>query len=158
MAKKKETKKEKENNKLLVIIFVIMTIILITLSIITIILYNKKKEKESQLTIPLISKNINTVMSLDISNIKANDKKEYYFNISNHGNRQTTKKEISYTITVYNEYNLNIQLYKNGKKIELKNNKNILNKEEKQTDKYRLVVLGNKSISKDSKLKVQINS
>lgn len=158
MEKKKKSKKKKENNKLLVIIFVIMTIILITLSIITIILYNKKKEKEKQLTIPLVSKNINTVMSLDISNIKANEEKEYYFNISNHGNKQTAKKEFSYTITINNEYDLNIQLYKNGKKIELENNKNILNKEEKQIDKYKLVVLSDKSISKNSKLQVKINS
>lgn len=158
MQKKKKGKNKTEDNKVLLIVFIIMSIVLIILSITTAILYNKRKEKAKEITIPLVSKNINTIMSLDISDIKENEKKEYHFNIRNYGNKQTAKKEISYTITINNEYNLNIELYKNNKKVKLENNKNILNKKEKQTDEYKLVILSDKELSKDSKLKVQINS
>ena len=157
--RKKEVKKDDTKTALLIVL-IIMTIIVIILFIITMILYNKRKEEAKKpATIPIVSENIKAVMSIDISNMKKNEKKEYLFNVSNYGNKLTAKKDVQYTINVgENKYNLNIELYKNDELKSLDDNENSLAKNKKQKDEYKLVITCQENIAKNSKLKVNINS
>lgn len=155
---KKKRKKEPTSMPLL-ITFIVLTVIVIILFITTMILYNKRKEAAKEPTIPIVSKNIKTVMNIDISNMKKDDKKEYIFNISNYGSKLIAKEKILYTISVAeNKYNLDVKLYKNDQEKDIDDSQNSLEKSKQQVDKYKLVITSKEDIAKNSKLKVNINS
>lgn len=152
---------------ILTLVFVLLLISVITLLCVAVSKKNEFKQKQSaDIVIPIIEKETNNTLNVDISELKGNSLKDYSFHITNYKGNNINKEKMSYSILLStNDNNVTLKLYKNGTEdnllknqssYELKDLKLINNK--KQDDVYTLIIKANKNIEKKQSVSIQIIS
>ena len=152
---------------ILTLVFVLLLISVITLLCVAVSKKNEFKQKQSaDIVIPIIEKETNNTLNVDILELKGNSLKDYSFHITNYKGNNINKEKMSYSILLStNDNDVTLKLYKNGAEdnllknqssYELKGLKLINNK--KQDDVYTLVIKANKNIEKKQNVSIQIIS
>lgn len=152
---------------ILTLVFVLLLISVITLLCVAVSKKNEFKQKQSaDIVIPIIEKETNNTLNVDISELKENSLKDYSFHITNYKGNNINKEKMSYSILLStNDNDVTLKLYKNGTEdnllknqssYELKDLKLINNK--KQDDVYTLIIKANKNIEKKQSVSIQIIS
>ena len=152
---------------ILTLVFVLLLISVITLLCVAVSIKNEFKQKQSaDIVIPIIEKETNNTLNVDISELKGNSLKDYSFHITNYKGNNINKEKMSYSILLStNDNDVTLKLYKNGTEdnllknqssYELKDLKLINNK--KQDDVYTLIIKANKNIEKKQSVSIQIIS
>lgn len=152
---------------ILTLVFVLLLISVITLLCVAVSKKNEFKQKQSaDIVIPIIEKETNNTLNVDISELKENSLKDYSFHITNYKGNNINKEKMSYSILLStNDNDVTLKLYKNGTEdnllknqssYELKDLKLINNK--KQDDVYTLIIKTNKNIEKKQSVSIQIIS
>lgn len=152
---------------ILTLVFVLLLISVITLLCVAVSKKNEFKQKQSaDIVIPIIEKETNNTLNVDISELKGNSLKDYSFHITNYKGNNINKEKMSYSILLStNDNDVTLKLYKNGTEdnllknqssYELKDLKLINNK--KQDDVYTLIIKANKNIEKKQSVSIQIIS
>lgn len=152
---------------ILTLVFVLLLISVITLLCVAISKKNEFKQKQSaDIVIPIIEKETNNTLNVDISELKGNSLKDYSFHITNYKGNNINKEKMSYSILLStNDNDVTLKLYKNGTEdnllknqssYELKDLKLVNNK--KQDDVYTLIIKANKNIEKKQSVSIQIIS
>lgn len=152
---------------ILTLVFVLLLISVITLLCVAVSKKNEFKQKQSaDIVIPIIEKETNNNLNVDISELKGNSLKDYSFHITNYKGNNINKEKMSYSILLStNDNDVTLKLYKNGTEdnllknqssYELKDLKLINNK--KQDDVYTLIIKANKNIEKKQNVSIQIIS
>lgn len=152
---------------ILTLAFVLLLISVITLLCVAVSKKNEFKQKQSaDIVIPIIEKETNNTLNVDISELKENSLKDYSFHITNYKGNNINKEKMSYSILLStNDNDVTLKLYKNGTEdnllknqssYELKDLKLINNK--KQDDVYTLIIKANKNIEKKQSVSIQIIS
>lgn len=152
---------------ILTLVFVLLLISVITLLCVAVSKKNEFKQKQSaDIVIPIIEKETNNTLNVDISELKGNSLKDYSFHITNYKGNNINKEKMSYSILLStNDNDVTLKLYKNGTEdnllknqssYELKGLKLINNK--KQDDVYTLIIKANKNIEKKQNVSIQIIS
>lgn len=152
---------------ILTLAFVLLLISVITLLCVAVSKKNEFKQNQSaDIVIPIIEKETNNTLNVDISELKGNSLKDYSFHITNYKGNNINKEKMSYSILLStNDNDVTLKLYKNGTEdnllknqssYELKDLKLINNK--KQDDVYTLIIKANKNIEKKQSVSIQIIS
>lgn len=152
---------------ILTLVFVLLLISVITLLCVAVSKKNEFKQKQSaDIVIPIIEKETNNTLNVDISELKGNSLKDYSFHITNYKGNNINKEKMSYSILLStNDNDVTLKLYKNGTEdnllknqssYKLKDLKLINNK--KQDDVYTLIIKANKNIEKKQSVSIQIIS
>ena len=152
---------------ILTLVFILLLISVITLLCVAVSKKNEFKQKQSaDIVIPIIEKETNNTLNVDISELKGNSLKDYSFHITNYKGNNINKEKMSYSILLStNDNDVTLKLYKNGTEdnllknqssYELKDLKLINNK--KQDDVYTLIIKTNKNIEKKQSVSIQIIS
>lgn len=152
---------------ILTLVFILLLISVITLLCVAVSKKNEFKQKQSaDIVIPIIEKETNNTLNVDISELKGNSLKDYSFHITNYKGNNINKEKMSYSILLStNDNDVTLKLYKNGTEdnllknqssYELKDLKLINNK--KQDDVYTLIIKANKNIEKKQSVSIQIIS
>ena len=152
---------------ILTLVFVLLLISVITLLCVAVSKKNEFKQNQSaDIVIPIIEKETNNTLNVDISELKGNSLKDYSFHITNYKGNNINKEKMSYSILLStNDNDVTLKLYKNGTEdnllknqssYELKDLKLINNK--KQDDVYTLIIKANKNIEKKQSVSIQIIS
>lgn len=155
------------SEKILTLVFILLLVTVITLLCIAISKKNEYKQKQSaDIVIPIVEKETNNTLNVDISELSENSLKDYSFNITNYKENNINKEEVSYSIFLStNDNDVTLKLYKNGTEdnllkdlteYEVKDLK--LEKNTKQDDVYTLIIKANKTIEKKQSIKIQIVS
>lgn len=150
----------------LVIAFVSLLILVIILSFKAV---SVKKEYDKRQAVdfimPVLNNEINNTFSVDITDMKKDDIKEYKFMITNYKEGKIAAEEIKYQLELTNKSNnIKIKLYKDKSDNNLltsdedvhkiKNNK--LTKEEKDTDTYYLIIRATDEVTKKDNISIKI--
>lgn len=152
---------------LLTAVFIILLIGVIVLGIKAV---NLKKEQNSKndvdLVIPVLETKTNHTFSVDLSEMKNQDIKEYKFMITNYKDNELAQKDINYKVELTNNNeNVSIKLYKNKAENNLledsnasihniENNK--LVKDKKSADTYYLIIRMKDEIKEKENIKIKI--
>lgn len=155
------------SEKILTLVFILLLVTVITLLCIAISKKNEYKQKQSaDIVIPIVEKETNNTLNVDISELSENSLKDYSFHITNYKENNINKEEVSYSIFLStNDNDVTLKLYKNGTEdnllkdlteYEVKDLK--LEKNTKQDDVYTLIIKANKTIEKNQSIKIQIVS
>lgn len=162
---KKNTKKQTINQeKVLAIIFVALAILVIILLIVALKQKNERKARnESHITVPVLEENTTSNISINLKEFKEENTNEYVFIVSNYRQDKINKKELEYDINITNSDNIDIKLYKNDDTTnildeDLEVEDNILVKNKKQEDIYKLVITKNDKIKDSSVINIEIDS
>ena len=162
---KKNTKKQTINQeKVLAIIFVALAILVIILLIVALKQKNERKARnESHITVPVLEENTTSNISINLKEFKEENTNEYIFIVSNYRQDKINKKELEYDINITNSDNIDIKLYKNDDTTnildeDLEVEDNILVKNKKQEDIYKLVITKNDKIKDSSVINIEIDS
>ncbi len=162
--KKRSFKKLDKVDLILSLVFVIMIVVIVFLSYKVVTKRNDYKEHvKSSIIIPLLGKETNNEISVDVSNMRKGDSKDYSFRISNNKDNNVNKEEVPYEIELLETDDFEIEVYKNSSK------KNILNKDntitnnklignEEQIDTYVLKIKANKKTSKRQLITIRVIS
>ena len=173
MTNKKSIKKRVSSNKKSIsekIMFAIFCLLLILVIVLGIVAINKKNSTKAtgraNITIPIIEENSQNELSIDISNMKKGEEKEYIFKITNTQDNNINKVTLKYSIKFTKPSSVTLSLYKNDTdknlllnqdNLVLSNNKLLRNK--KQTDIYKLIIKNDKNTNEIAKLvTIQIES
>lgn len=156
-----------KTEKILSVIFIMMLILVIALLCVAI---NKKKElakkQNADIVIPIMEKNTNNTINIDISNLKEKALKDYSFRITNYKEKKINTAAITYTVSFdTNENDVLLKLYKNGSEEDLFKDKSTyeikklkLESNVKQEDVYTVIIKANKEIKDKRSIKVKITS
>lgn len=162
---KKNTKKQTINQeKVLAIAFVLLAILVIILLIVALKQKNERKARnESHITVPVLEENTTSNISINLKEFKEENTNEYVFIVSNYRQDKINKKELEYVINITNSDNIDIKLYKNDDTTnildeDLEVEDNILVKNKKQEDIYKLVITKNDKIKDSSVINIEIDS
>lgn len=162
---KKNTKKQTINQeKVLAIAFVLLAILVIILLIVALKQKNERKARnESHITVPVLEENTTSNISINLKEFKEENTNEYVFIVSNYRQDKINKKELEYDINITNSDNIDIKLYKNDDTTnildeDLEVEDNILVKNKKQEDIYKLVITKNDKIKDSSVINIEIDS
>lgn len=162
---KKNTKKQSINQeKVLAMIFVALAILVIILLIVALKQKNERKARnESHITVPVLEENTTSNISINLKEFKEENTNEYVFIVSNYRQDKINKKELEYDINITNSDNIDIKLYKNDDTTnildeDLEVEDNILVKNKKQEDIYKLVITKNDKIKDSSVINIEIDS
>lgn len=168
---KKEVKKQAKKNrkytnqdKALLSTFVILAILVIILIVIALNMKNIVNEEKVNITIPVLEVNSQNEISIDISEMKVGEIKNYNFKIANYKDSNVNNEEISYDISIIASENVTIELYKNdsNKNIIKDNNliieNNKLPKDKKKEENYRLAIKAKKQVLNNENITLKINS
>ena len=162
---KKNTKKQTINQeKILAITFVLLAILVIILLIVALKQKNERKARnESHITVPVLEENTTSNISINLKEFKEENTNEYVFIVSNYRQDKINKKELEYDINITNSDNIDIKLYKNDDTTnildeDLEVEDNILVKNKKQEDIYKLVITKNDKIKDSSVINIEIDS
>lgn len=162
---KKNTKKQTINQeKVLAITFVLLAILVIILLIVALKQKNERKARnESHITVPVLEENTTSNISINLKEFKEENTNEYVFIVSNYRQDKINKKELEYDINITNSDNIDIKLYKNDDTTnildeDLEVEDNILVKNKKQEDIYKLVITKNDKIKDSSVINIEIDS
>lgn len=165
--KKRINNKKSNSEKVLLIVFCLLLILVIILSVVAINKKNTTKTTiKSNIIIPIIEKNSQNELSIDISNMKKKEEKEYIFKITNTQDKNINNEKIEYSIQFTKPSYVTLELYKNNSdknllsdqdNLILSNNQLAKNKE--QNDIYRLIIKNDKNTTDSAKLvTIQIES
>ena len=101
---------------ILTLVFVLLLISVITLLCVAVSKKNEFKQKQSaDIVIPIIEKETNNTLNVDISELKGNSLKDYSFHITNYKGNNINKEKMSYSILLStNDNDVTLKLYKNG--------------------------------------------
>lgn len=162
---KKNTKKQTINQeKVLAITFVLLAMLVIILLIVALKQKNERKARnESHITVPVLEENTTSNISINLKEFKEENTNEYVFIVSNYRQDIINKKELEYDINITNSDNIDIKLYKNDDTTnildeDLEVEDNILVKNKKQEDIYKLVITKNDKIKDSSVINIEIDS
>ncbi len=175
-----EQKKKRKNNKknkinimprdpMEVILLVVLIIMIIVTATLGYKVYERKKSHvnviKSSIVVPLLGKDTNNQISIDISNMKKGDTKKYSFKVSNSKDNNINSEEVLYALQLELEDNssVDIELYKNNEdKNILPENKIVIDNKlaanEEQTDTYLVKIKANKRTKDKDLITVNIIS
>lgn len=150
--------------KALMVTFVILAILVVILLVVAVTKNNTiKATEDSHITIPVLQEDTESSIRIDLTEYKTNEDSEYMFIVSNYRENQMIKKNLEYDIEVINEYDVDLELYKNDdtKNLlqhddEVEDNK--LFKDKKQEDVYKLIIKRNDKIKDGSEVIIKIES
>lgn len=151
---------------LLVIVFITLLIFTIFVAIKVVEVNGKiKTDSKASIVMPLIEKEVNYDLGVDISNMKANDTKDYVFKISNYRNDFIVDHLVNYKLIFAMPSSVEVEVYKNDEKIKsIKGQKeavvenNNLASKDKQEDIFKLKIKATKKISDNKLLTISIQS
>lgn len=167
MTNKQKTNKKaassKQDNALLTT-FIILVILVIALTVVALNMKNISNKEKANITIPVLEKNSESEISVDISDMNKGDKKEYIFKVTNFKDRILLNNNITYDISITPSENATVKLYKNNSDKNLisendlliENNK--LPKKDKTSDEYHLIIEANQQPSSKEVITIKINS
>lgn len=179
---KKKTKdlsiKEEDNKKSNIFKFtkfdsidLLLLVILIALLILVIILGFKLKETKenykeyvrASIVVPVLSKDTNNNISVDVSNMQKDATKSYVFKVANNKDNNINPEEVVYALQLTNTDNVEVEVYKNdGKENILPGSKIILDNKlianEEQVDVYTLKIKANNKTSDKELITINIVS
>ena len=168
----KQKSKKKSNNKkpidkldIAMILIILLLAIFIIFQVFKLIKEIKYKETipEAYIVFPILEKNSNSSITLTMSEFKKDY--IYRFIVTNYRNTNINKEQIKYTISISNEDETDISIYKNENKKDLATSEksfkisgNKLKAKEKQSDVYELKLNDTSNVTKDSKVIINIES
>lgn len=169
--KKKQTKKKKKKNsvkdffqseKFLLIVFCVLVVIVFILGILATIKYQKeKKEIHANMVIPI--KKDSSDFHFSISAKALQEKKKYYFKVTNYQGDDITDSALDYHITIENPTKSIISFVKEGSLKELMLNQehtevfgNHFSKEQKKEDLYCVEMVSYDDIKENDFIRVEI--
>lgn len=166
---KKVVKNKKENKKLnkqewtLIATFIFLIILVIALIIVALNIKTIASNRSNDITIPILEEHSKNEISVDISNMKKSEEKEYIFAITNYKDYDVNEKKIDYDINISFPESVVIELYKNNNKNNLLADNqtienNILDKNDKEKDTYKLIIKSKSPTSENAKITIEINS
>lgn len=172
--KKKKTKVKRERklkftkldsvDTLLLVIFICMLVLTIFLGF---KVHNAKKNyqeyKRASIVVPVLAKDTNNNISVDISNMKKGDTKEYTFKVSNNKDKNINPEEVVYALQLVNTDSVSVKVYKNDGKDNILPGSNIildnkLKKDEEQVDVFTLKIKAVKKTSDKELITIKIIS
>lgn len=164
--KKTEKNKNKKMNKqewTLIATFIFLIILVIALIIVALNIKSITTNQSNDITIPILEENSKNEISVDISSMKENEEKEYVFTITNYKDYDINEKKIDYDINISSPESVTMELYKNNKEKNLLSNNqkienNMLDKNSKVKDTYKLVIKSKTLMDKNAKITIEINS
>ena len=162
----KEKTPKTNSDKVLITVFFLLLILVVILGISVLNAKNKNIDKiKANVIIPVLGTKLNNSLSVDISNMKKTEEKEYIFKIANYRGNKINKENIEYQINLTKPKNVTLKLYKNDNNTNLLSNKETLEiggiqleRNKKKVDLYRLVIKSNKKTTKDDKIEIIIKS
>ena len=157
-------KKLDKQDKALLGTMALLLILVIVLAIVALTLKNNAANKKANITIPILEKQTQNEISVDLSEMAAGETKEYIFKISNYKDKDVNDKAITYNIEITPNDNATIKLYKEEstkdllaeKDYEITDNK--LPKDKKTEDEYHMIIKTTKKPAKEDKITLKINS
>lgn len=159
----KTTPRTKQDNALL-ITFVILVILVIVLTIIAINMKNAKEKEKANIIIPVLEKNAESEIGVDISQMKKGESKEYIFKVSNYKDKDINEEVLTYDIDVTPSEKAKIKLYKNGSNKNLIDEddllieENKLPKKDKTEDEYHMIIEVTSQPDSQDKITLKIQS
>lgn len=149
----------------------LLLVILIALLILTIFLgfkvHNAKKNyKEyvrASIVVPVLAKDTNNNISVDIANMKKGDEKSYTFKVANNKDNNINPEEVVYALQLINTDSVSVKVYKNDGKENILPGSNIildnkLKKDEEQVDVYTLKIKAVKKTTDKELITIKIIS
>lgn len=171
---KKKTKVKKERRFKftgLDSIDVLLLVIFIALLVLTIFLgfkvhQAKKNSKEyvrASIVVPVLAKDTNNNISVDIANMKKGEEKEYTFKVANNKDKNINPEEVVYALQLVNTDSVSVEVYKNDGKENILPGSNIildnkLKKDEEQVDVFTLKIKAIKKTSDKELITIKIIS
>lgn len=175
MKKIKKTKKFKfskldKQDKALLTTMAGLVVLVAVLAVVALNLKNNEQNEKANIVIPILEENTQNEISVDMSEMKKGDTKEYIFKVTNYKVRDINEEKIKYSISVTPTLSASIKLYKNNSNDNLIKNKNnevnstftitnnVLEKSKKVEDSYLLIIEAKNTPSKQEKITLKINS
>lgn len=160
---KEKTKKLNKQEWTLIATFIFLIVLVLALIIVVLNIKNITSSKTNGITIPVLEENSKNEISVDISNMNANEEKEYIFTITNYKDYDINKTQMDYDINITSPESVKIKLYKNNNEKDLLTNKatienNKMQGKNKVEDEYKLVIESKKTTEKDAKITIEISS
>ncbi|MBE6157308.1 MAG: hypothetical protein E7160_00720 [Firmicutes bacterium] len=150
-------KKKKNKNKLLIVFIVLLVIVSILGIDILFLEKNKiKDEDKTDIVVPVIEEKENYSFSVDLKDIKKAQKVIYKLKITNYRNKTINKKQLEYTLKILNDDNIDIEIYKDNKKIS-NDYKDKLNNNKKDSEIYEIIIIPKENL-KSSTIAVNVES
>lgn len=131
----------------------LLSVVFLGLLILTIFLGYKVKDTKknyneyirASIVVPVLSKDTNNNISVDIENMKKGDSKSYTFKVANNKDNNINPEEVVYALQLINTENVNVEVYKNDSKENILPESNIIldNKlvaDKEQIDTYTLKI------------------
>lgn len=162
--KKFDFKKLDKQDKALLSTIALLVVLVIVLAAIALNLKNNEQNKKANIVIPILEEQTQNEISVDLSEMKKGDTKEYIFKVSNYKLSDVNEEKINYDIEISTSENVSIELYKgdsdknllSGEDYVIENNK--LPKNKKTEDIYRLIIKATNSLTTTDKITLKINS
>ena len=167
---KKEIKKEvkkvphtKQDNALLAT-FGILVVLVIVLTVVALNMKNLTEEEKANIVIPVLEVGTESEISVDISDMKKGEKKEYIFKVSNYKNKEVIEETLQYDIGITPSEHAKIKLYKNGSNTNLYDENDLLiednklPKSKKTEDEYHMIIETTSTPESKDVITVKINS
>ena len=169
-SKRKNSSDKKKNNDKdmsLLIMKIVFFALIVLICVLLVAVINKKKEQSKELvakmTFPVIEEESKMPFSIDLTEVKEND--EYIFKVTNYRNDKVIDKDINYTITVINNTDSKIKLYRGKSNVDLmKDQKNTeitdlkVYKNEKEDVYFRVVFDDLKNVKEKDMIDIIIES
>lgn len=167
----KQSKKKKKFNlkdldkqdKALLGTLALLIVLVAVLAVIALNIKNNEQNKKANIVIPVLEEQTQNEISVDLSDMKKGETKEYIFKISNYKQAEVNEKEITYDIIITSSESAKIKLYKGDSKknllaedLNVEDNK--LPKDKKTEDEYHLIIEATKEPGKTDKITLKINS
>lgn len=151
--------------KALLVTFIILAVLVVLLFIV-VIRQNKtvKITEDSHITIPVLQEETESSIKIDLTEFENNEDTEYVFIVSNYRGDKKIKKSLEYDLEIVNEYDIDLELYKNEgttnllqyERDEVEDNK--LFKNRKQEDIYKLIIKGNNKAQDKAEIIIKVES
>lgn len=154
---------------------IVLTTLFIALLIAVIVLgikaFNLKKgqdtKKSVDLIIPVLETKTNNTFSVDLSEMKTQEIKEYKFMVTNYKDKIIASQDINYKIELLNpSESIVVKLYKNNSENNLLTSNNTtyniednkLSKDKKNSDIYNLIIRVKEDIKEKDSIKIKITA
>ena len=164
--KKKEIKKSNDlftTEHILLTVFILLIVIVVVLGIMTYKASKKvKKEHDANIIIPLNQEREDANLSVNAKDLY--EAGVYVVKITNYKDNKINKKDVNYTITIGNNSDLELKVYKNDLDQELMNKEKAIEisdklvKNKKEKVYYTIIASGKKKPSKNQKIGIRISN
>lgn len=170
MKKKQRKKRKKKNNvkdffqseKFLLIVFCVMLVVVLILGVLAIIKYEKEKnEIIANMVIPIKKDSNNFHFSISAKALE--EKKKYYFKVTNYQEDSITDSSLNYHVSIENPSKSVISLVKEGSLKELMLNQehtdvygNHFSKEKKEEDLFCVEMVSYDELEENDYIRVEI--